>query len=217
MGRIFDMDGKVAAFLNRIADLVVLNLLWIICSIPFITIGAATTALYYVSFKMVKNEESYIVRNFLRSFKENLRQSTVIWGILLLLSAVIYFDLYYSSHAPSEGARILTIPLLAAGFLLLATSCYVFAIQAYFKNSVKKTIKNASIMSIAHLPYTILIACFSFGPMIIVLLSGSVFAAALFFDLVCGVSLFAWINVHIFTHLFQRYIPADDRKETRSN
>ena len=60
MSRAFNFEGPVFTFLSRLADLFWLNLLFIVCCIPVITIGAATTALYYVTLKMAKDEEGYI-------------------------------------------------------------------------------------------------------------------------------------------------------------
>ena len=71
MGKVFNFEGPVFSFLSRLADLFWLNLLFVICSIPVITIGASSTALYYVTLKMAKDEEGYITRSFFKSFKEN--------------------------------------------------------------------------------------------------------------------------------------------------
>ena len=68
MNRLFSLDGKLFHILSRIADLILLNVLWLLSSLPIITIGASTTALYYVMLKIVKNEDSYIIRSFFHSF-----------------------------------------------------------------------------------------------------------------------------------------------------
>ena len=73
MSRIFDVEGPLFSGLSRLADLFWLNVLFIVCSIPIFTIGASATALYYVTLKMVKNEECYITKSFFRSFKQNFR------------------------------------------------------------------------------------------------------------------------------------------------
>ena len=78
MGRFFNMDSPVMNFLGRVADLVWLNILYIICCLPIFTIGAATSALYYVTMKMVADEEGYITKSFFKSFKDNFKQATII-------------------------------------------------------------------------------------------------------------------------------------------
>ena len=83
MNRIFNMDNKFFVFMGRVADLIILNLVCLVCCIPIITIGASLTALYYVTLKMVRNEESYIIKSFFKSFRENFKQSTIINVIML--------------------------------------------------------------------------------------------------------------------------------------
>ena len=89
MDRIFNMDNKFFVFMGRVADLMILNILCIICCIPIITIGASVTAMYYVTLKMARNEESYIVRSFFKSFKENFKQATVIWLVALVAGLLL--------------------------------------------------------------------------------------------------------------------------------
>ena len=75
MGGLFSVDGKFAQFMGKLADIIILNVLLVVCSIPIVTAGAAATAFYYVMLKLVKNEESYVFRSFLKAFRENFKQS----------------------------------------------------------------------------------------------------------------------------------------------
>ena len=90
--KFFDIDGPVVQFLSKVADLMWLNILTIVCCIPVITIGASLTALNYMALKIVRNEETYITKGFFKAFKENFKQSTVIWLIFMVLFSVIYVD-----------------------------------------------------------------------------------------------------------------------------
>lgn len=200
MGKLFAVDGKLVAVLGRIADLVVLNLLWLLCSLPVVTIGASTTALYAVLLKMVKNEDSYLFSSFWKAFKENFRQSVGIWMGILLTWVVLYFDFYYSSHAVESYARLLVIPLGFVTILTMVLYSYIFPVLAYFENSIKNAVKNAMMMGIAYLPYTIVILFMNMCP-ILLLFSGNLVAAT-FFDLVIGFALAAYINAWIFRKLF---------------
>ena len=85
-------------FITKLACTAYLNLLWFICCIPIVTAGASTTALYYVTLKMVKDEESGLTRAFFHSFKENFRQGTIIWLILLAAGIVLGIDGYVLYH-----------------------------------------------------------------------------------------------------------------------
>ena len=80
----FSYESKFSQMMIKLSYSCWLNLLWLICSIPVFTLGAATTALYDVSLKIVRDEETSITRQFFRSFRRNFRQSTVLWLILLV-------------------------------------------------------------------------------------------------------------------------------------
>lgn len=81
MDKIFNLDSPVMQALNKVADLIWLNILTMVCCIPIITVGAALTAQHYVVLKMVRNREGYITRSFFKSFKANFKQATCIWLI----------------------------------------------------------------------------------------------------------------------------------------
>lgn len=90
MGRFFSMDNKFFTFMNKVADLCILNIICLVCCIPIVTAGASITAMYYVTLKMVRNEEAYIVRSFFKSFKDNFKQATIINLIMIAVGAVLY-------------------------------------------------------------------------------------------------------------------------------
>ncbi len=206
MGRIFAADGKLVTILSQIADLVILNLLWLLCSLPIVTIGASSAALYAVTLKMVRNEESYPFSSFWRAFKENFRQATGIWAGILLAAALLYFDFYFSGHTAGAGAKLLVIPLGLAAFLACLLYSYVFPILAYFENSTRKAVKNALLMGVAYLPYSAVILLVNFCPFLL-LFGGNVVIAA-FWDVVIGFALASYVNAHLFRKLFEKVAPS---------
>ncbi len=206
MGGFFSIDGKGFRFLSTMSELVTLNLLWLLCCIPIVTIGASTAALYTITIKMVKNEDSYVIRGFFSSFKQNFKQATTIWMILLAAAAVLFFDFYFSSYAPVKGAAVLFVPFATAAALLVLVMIYVFPIQAVFKNTVWKTLKNSLYMALAYLPLSILAFVIAMGPLAVLFLFLDHFGSALFFNCVIGVAFFTWTNSHIFVKVFDRYM-----------
>ena len=106
MGRIFDMDNKFFRFMSKVADLCILNIICVVCCIPVITAGASITAMYYVTLKMVRNEEAYILRSFFKSFKQNFKQATIINLIMLLIGVVLYVDLNVSKAMPDRSFKL---------------------------------------------------------------------------------------------------------------
>ena len=115
MGKIFDMDSPVMRFLNRVADLLMLNILMIFCCIPVITIGASFTAMHYVILKMVRGEEGYLFRGFFKSFVRNFKQATLIWLIMLLAMAVVIGDSLILKYSMVEFPKILVTAGWAGG------------------------------------------------------------------------------------------------------
>ena len=153
----FSPDSPVVSFLGKIADLIIINLLVVVCSLPVFTIGASWTALYYVTVKMVKNEESYVMRDFFKSFKQNFRQATVIWLINLIVVLVLCADVLMIRRGMTEGMpQFLIIAMGVMAVITIAVMIYVYPVLSHFDNSVKNTIKNAFILSISNFPYTLL-------------------------------------------------------------
>ena len=133
-----------------------------ICSIPIITFGAATTAMYYCTLKVAKDRDSGgMFRMFFHSFKDNIKQSTLIWIIMAVTGGILFFDIrFFSIYAPIQNTFIRMIIFTVTCFLMLLwlfIFLYVFPIQAKFINSIKQTFKLALFMSIKHLVRTVII------------------------------------------------------------
>ena len=152
---LFNYDNPVWRFIGKLGDLIILNVLWIVCSIPIFTIGASTTAVYYVTLKMVRDEEDSTIKSFFRSFKSNFKQATAIWLILLAAGAVLAFDFwFFTTGQMNLSGNVKTVMMaIFGGFLLILSFIftYVFPLQARFYNPVKRTLFNAFFMSIRHL------------------------------------------------------------------
>lgn len=156
-------DNVVMRALSRVCDFMLLNIMWIICSIPIITIGASTTAMYTVMLKLVKNEEGYIVKGFLGAFKENFKKSTIMWLILLVVGIIIGIDIRFSAVMQSTMRTIFQSIFLVLGVVWLCMVIYVFPLTARYENTIKNTFKNAVLLSVAKLPYTVLMLIITQG------------------------------------------------------
>lgn len=154
--KLFDLDSPLMQVLNKVADLMLLNILCLVCCIPIITTGASLTALHYMALKIVRNEECYIMRGFFKSFKENFKQGTIIWLLLLLVIGILAGDFYIMKNSGIQFNKVLQIIITAVGVLVLFTTMFVFPVLAKFVNTTMRTIKNAFVMSILQFPKTIL-------------------------------------------------------------
>lgn len=213
MNRFFSMDNKFFTIMNRVADLIILNLLFLVCSLPVVTIGASATALYYVALKMVRNEESYIFRSFLKSFKENFKQSTLIWVVMLLMGLLLYADFKIIDIIPGTLISVVRYLLMVITFLYAMVLLFIFPLQSKFENTIRNTFKNALLMSIRHLPYTLLMLVISVVPMGATLTIPVVFLYGLLVWILLGFSLTAFINSRFFVKIFDKYVPAKEEEE----
>ena len=146
---IFKFDSPVMNFIGKVADLIILNLLTLVLSIPIVTYGAATTAKYYVSMKIIRGEEGTLFKPYFKSFKENFRQSTIAWLILLIILAVLGLDWYWII-AVKGISTVNNIYLIVVGLIsLLAvfTTMTIFPFIARFKLTLKEAFKGAVIFS----------------------------------------------------------------------
>lgn len=153
----FKLESPLMNFLNKVADVMILSIIFMIACIPVVTVGAAFTAAYYMGFKMVKNEESYIIRGFFKAFKENFKQATVIWIFVLFLGALIMADyriILYSGITFVSWIRIAMVSVTVVAALGIV---FMFPLQARFCNTVKNTVKNAFLMALSHLPSAFLL------------------------------------------------------------
>lgn len=216
MGNLFNPDNKFFVFMGRVADMMILNLLCIICCLPIVTAGPSITALYYVTLKMARNEESYIVRGFFHSFRQNLKQGIVIHIIMLILGVLLAFDLYFCRVMQTQAAfyKVLSYLFMVGTAIYVMLLTYIYPVLSKFYNTVKRTILNAFLMSVRHFPYTLLMLAITAAPVVIMFVVPNAFAYGLLFYFLLGFSVIAYINSIFFVKIFDKYIPEDTEEET---
>ncbi len=213
MGKLLDLDSPIMRFLSRMADLLWLNFLTLILCLPVVTAGAAITALHYTCLKMVRGEESYVTKDFFKSFKVNFKQSTIIWLIALAAIVLLVFD-FRIILAPAYAETLQSVQTLVfvalcvVSVLFFFTLLYVFPIQSHFINPIKVTVKNAFLMSFLALPKTVLMAlCWVALPIIILYVQFLSLLGLLFV-----ISLPVYLNAMIYNKTFKRFEPAEQEE-----
>lgn len=206
MRGLFNYDGPVMSVMSRIADLIILNILTVICCIPIITAGAALTALHYMSIKMVRGEECYVVRGYFKSFRENFKQATIIWLILLVAILVISGDLYILNSGALPFPKAISVIIMAVGFVFLMMAIYVFPVLSRFENTIRNTFKNAFFMSILNLPRTFLIIIIYILPFVIVA-TAPVLMPIIFLG---GLSIPIYLASYMFVKIFKKFEPQEE-------
>ena len=173
--RFFSYESKFSQLLLKLCYACYLNLLWAVCSLPIITIGASTTALYYACLKIIRGEESYAGKMFFRAFKENFKQATVLWLILLGLGIFLGADGYilYHLRLMSEGTMSVLWTLILAlvigtGVFLVIELQMIFPLLASVENTNKAMLKNAFLIGSHYLFATILVFAIHFAMFFVV-------------------------------------------------
>ena len=203
MGRFFDLESPLMRVLNRVADLMILKLLMIVCCIPVITIGAAVTAMHYVILKMVRGEEGYLVKGFFKSFRENFKQATLIWLMMLVIIAVYIGDTVILLFSGLTFPKPLTIAVIAVGIIIALIAMYVFPLLARFENTIRNTVKNAALIAVGNLPKTILMAVIYVLPLVVVYFS----TYAMLFVFLFGISVPAYGAAWLYSNIFKKFEP----------
>lgn len=207
MSKFFGIDTPLWCFFGRLADLVILNLCFLICCIPVATIGPSLTALYYTSMKMTEKDVTSVTKSFFHSFLENLRQGTIMWLISLLVLTLTAFDLYLTTGFQSILRPILHTVILIFGLTFYMIILYAFPLLGKFGNSTLNMFKNAFVMCIRHLPYTLIMALISLAPVLIFLISPSSLPLLTIIYLLIGFGLTAFANSFLFARIFTKYMP----------
>lgn len=200
----FSPDSKFMTVVSRFADLLLLNLVFLLTCLPVFTIGAAVTALYTMCFRLMREEYSGLLRSYFSAFKSNFRQATCIWLLLLLIvcPALFYFYVLFSMDSLLRyfGFLFILISLLAA-----MTASYVFPWISQFENTTGQALKNALILSISYLPRTLAIVAINLVPVIVFFISPELFLQVSFLWVALYSAAAAYMNTGLLWHVFKPY------------
>ena len=163
---IFEEGSPFQRFLNKMADLLILNLIALLMCLPIITAGASLTAMHYVLLKMVRGEEGYIVKSFFRSFKREFRQATVLWILYMALAALMASNLIMILQGGGVYPLWLPSSILVVAVLELMFMIYTFAMLSRFDDTIYHTLLNAVTLTFAELPRSLEMAVITIIPLI---------------------------------------------------
>lgn len=199
MARLFDFDNPVWKFMGRVADLFFLTILWTICSLPVVTIGASTTALYYVALKMTKNHEGYLAKSFFKSFRENFVLSTVVWVVMAGIGGLLAAGCLTVSRMSVEQSAFFLCMLVVLMLLYLFTLTMVFPLAARLDTGVGHLFLMAFMTAGKNFSWVLLMTVLS---LCVAALGVFVFWPVLF----VGIGGIAWVHGLILEHIiFPKY------------
>lgn len=160
LGQIFNYENRFWRFMGFLGDLLLLDILMLLCALPVVTAGVGICAAYYVCFKLIEHENTGTLRGFFHSFRQNLRQGVCLTLILLLVGIALSYDFQFAQQLLGRLSGM-TAYLLAGlcgliAVLYLMILLYVFPLQARFYNPLTLTLRNAFLLAIRNLPRTAL-------------------------------------------------------------
>lgn len=215
MSRFFSSENKFFVLMSKIFDVMVLGLMWLVLCLPIITIGPASTALYYTMVKVIRRERSYLFKEFFRSFKLNFKQGAIITLIYAVLVALMYFDFAYVRALTEEGSKygaVLFGAFIVLGIFVVFTMVYIFPVLSRFTVTLKNLFKWSFFMAIRHIGWTLLMAVLFIGTALMLYFSFFYMPPLILFL----PGLYTLIVSFPMERIFKRYMPVDDVPEEES-
>lgn len=154
--KFFSVDSALYRFINKFLDVLKLNFMWILFSLPIVTIGASTVAAMSVALKMTDDEEGYIGRQFIKAFKENWKQGTILWLITIVAVYAIYLDFQLFEAVEGNPIMFLIIGIVSIAIVIVAL-LYSYPLLARYENTLFNTIQNSIEISKKYFGKTLLL------------------------------------------------------------
>lgn len=213
MRSFFSLDGPLMTFMGRLADLILLNIMFVLTSLPLFTIGASLSAMFSLTLRMVRDEESYIVRRYLQAFKENFKQATLLWLLVVSFAGFFYVDCRMAVSLGVSEQIAVRIVFRGVCVILFMIASYLFPLVARFENTTLRMLTNAILMMVAHLPSTLVILAVSLGSVFLTMYSQTTLAYGILFWILLGFALVACLDSLLLRKIFDRYSPAEEEPE----
>ena len=203
MGKLFNYDSPIMQTLNKIVDCFFLSVLWIVFSLPLVTFGASTTALYYTINKVIRHDRSSLWKEFWGAFKSNFKQSTIVWLVLAVVYYIMITDCVIMYNFYKSGASVTLF--IVFGIMVLVTmmwTSYLFPCIARFENTTKNLMKTCALLMIRHILKSILLML-----LLAVAIAGLIVMPVL---IVIIPSVYMLVASFILESIFEKYMSAED-------
>lgn len=210
---LLDLNNSFYTFCKKIGWVFLMNLLFIITSIPVITIGASATAMYTVFNKMIDEREFSFFGDYFRAFRDNFLISTAVWLPELLITVALFLNTLYVFNSMSGAfgiiMRIGTVLLLIANALI---ANMLFPLIARFDITIKELIPTVFQMLTEHpglAAESVLFTGVIFGGCLGIILSGWFLGLFILFPLI-SFGLHAFMQSYLYKKLFRYYMEEEE-------
>lgn len=211
---IFSSDGWFSRFFGTLGDIIV-NILFILCSIPIVTMGASMSAMYFTLLKKQRTgENGGVVKLFFKGFKDNFKQSTISWLLFLLISFIFTLDFNLFGKGGPQENKLMYYTSVVLMILTCFIAIYLFPVISAFKNTLKNLLLQSIYLAAKNFIFTIVIMVLYTLPAYVLLSSTQVFMVGIFVFIVCGFGLIAYVSSFMFLKAFTPYLDEVTKKYT---
>ena len=207
MSGIFDPENKVMQIGVKFADLLLINAMTLIFSIPVVTAGAAFSAMHALALKIYRDEQSAVIREYWRSFRQNLKQGTKLLLIYLAIGAVLGVDIYLIAADKLNWGQYFNLLVLAVTAIYLISLVWIFVLQSRYNFGIKDMIKYSLVLGFRNIPASVAMVILSAAPIALFL----VMAKAIPFVLLMGMSLPAFLEAMLYSRIMDRFEGVDPK------
>jgi len=205
MKNLFSLENPVIQFLSRVGEMMIANALFLLCSLPVLTGGAALTALNRVMQNIALGEDGGVVKPFFRAFRDNFRQATVGWLMLLVFLAGMGGNLLLAlSYLTGNALLVCKWVLGALALWILSVGCWYFQLLARYDNTVRQHLTNGAILTVVKLPRSLGLAALALLPALIAYASMQVFLSTLVYWLMLGFAFGGFLSASLMTPVFRQ-------------
>ena len=212
MDRLFNVNNPLMRALSKLFDIGWLSLIYVVFCVPLVTIGAATTSLYYVSAKVLRKDRGYVWSEFWHSFKLNFKPATLIWLIFAAIYGLLYFNLTTFNTSNAAGGYLVGA-YIALAFIVNCVASYAFCLLSRFNMNVRGILRYALYMSFRHFLHTL---CF----LAILFVAGFGIYAGFRVQLPIFLLFVPGLGSFLYTfpmeHLLKKYMPKPEKRYTEN-
>lgn len=203
MKNLFNPEGVFVQFLSRVGDLILLNVLFLACCLPVVTIGASTAALHKVTQDYILDNDSGVFKPFFRAFAANFKQATVVWLVQLFVIVGLAADfLLITAYFTGTLATVMYTLLIVLMVLAACVSAYMTPLLVRYENTLRQHLSNAVVLAIIKLPKTVGMVVLNLLPLLIALLSLNVFLQTMVFWISIGFAFVAFLQSNLLKSVF---------------
>ena len=206
MKEFFRWDGPLMRFLNSVADMILLSMLWAVFSLPVVTMGASTAALYSIIMRY-SEDDTMLLRRFWQAFRENLKRGCAAGLIFTAYAALLVLGIPILNGMEADSP-VLRIAVWVSAFFCASICVYTFPLLSQFDQKLMQTMKNALIISMCNLPSTLLVLLIHAIPLFTAIVNPDMFLSrALPFLSFMGAGTIALLSGWVIKRVLRKYIP----------